>query len=38
MQVLWHGMGDSCCASYSIGYVADMISDHLGETVTGPNG
>jgi len=28
--VLWHGMGDSCCASYSIGYVADLISDHLG--------
>ena len=29
-QVLWHGMGDSCCASYSIGYVADLIADHLG--------
>ncbi len=29
--VLWHGMGDSCCASYSIGYVAKLISDSLGE-------
>lgn len=28
--VLWHGMGDSCCASYSIGYVAKLISDSLG--------
>lgn len=28
--VLWHGMGDSCCASYSIGYVADAISEELG--------
>ena len=29
--VLWHGMGDSCCAPYSIGKVASYISDELGE-------
>ena len=28
--VLWHGMGDSCCASYSIGGVSKYISDELG--------
>jgi palmitoyl-protein thioesterase len=28
--VLWHGLGDSCCASHSIGYVANLISDSLG--------
>ena len=31
--VLWHGLGDSCCASHSIGYVANLISDSLGESV-----
>ena len=28
--VLWHGMGDSCCSSYSIGGVSEFISDQLG--------
>ena len=32
--VLWHGMGDSCCASYSIGYVAELISSSLGARPT----
>ena len=32
--VLWHGLGDSCCASHSIGYVANLISDSLGEGST----
>jgi Palmitoyl protein thioesterase len=32
--VLWHGLGDSCCASHSIGYIANLISDSLGESET----
>lgn len=28
--VLWHGMGDSCCAPYSIGAVAKVIEARLG--------
>ena len=31
--VLWHGMGDSCCASWSIGYIAQLISESLGALV-----
>jgi hypothetical protein len=34
--VLWHGMGDSCCASYSIGKVASYISDQLGAPSRAP--
>lgn len=29
--VMWHGMGDSCCASYSIGKIKNLIEDQLGE-------
>ncbi len=29
--VLWHGMGDSCCAPYSIGAVAKVIEARLGK-------
>ncbi|GFH16725.1 palmitoyl protein thioesterase [Haematococcus lacustris] len=28
--VLWHGMGDSCCASYSIGAIKAEIEQQLG--------
>lgn len=28
--VLWHGMGDSCCASYSIGAIKSLIEQKLG--------
>lgn len=28
--VLWHGMGDTCCNSESIGYVADYIAKRYG--------
>ena len=31
--VLWHGMGDSCCASYSLGAVKQFIQDTLGGKV-----
>lgn len=31
--VLWHGMGDSCCAPYSIGAVAKVIEARLGKRV-----
>ena len=34
--VLWHGMGDSCCAPYSIGKVASYISDELGTSSQAP--
>lgn len=27
--VLWHGMGDSCCASYSMGAIKSLIEDKL---------
>ena len=30
--VLWHGMGDSCCASYSLGAVKKQIQDVLDGT------
>ena len=29
--VLWHGMGDSCCASGSIGALKSLIEEKLGE-------
>ena len=34
--VLWHGMGDSCCAPYSIGKVASYISEELGAQCEAP--
>lgn len=27
--VLWHGMGDSCCFSFSMGYIRDILTDKL---------
>lgn len=27
--VLWHGMGDSCCFSFSLGYIRDILRDKL---------
>lgn len=27
--VLWHGMGDTCCAPYSIGYIQKFIEQHV---------
>lgn len=32
--VLWHGMGDSCCAQSSIGAVKKLIEDKLGVRFT----
>lgn len=27
--VIWHGMGDNCCHSWSMGYVKQLLQDHL---------
>jgi len=31
--VLWHGMGDTCCNSESMGYIADLITNTTGNYV-----
>lgn len=31
--VLWHGMGDSCCAAGGMGAIKEMIENELGESL-----